>query len=173
MLEGTRDPQTVDADSRKLIRYIAGVQVRFATTHLDDRGELCEIYNPAWGFDSAPLVYVYQTSVRPGKLKGWVYHKEQDDRLFASFGSLRIVLFDMRDDSDTKGMINEIELGERRRGLVLIPKLVAHAVQNIGNVDATFVNLPSKPYNHANPDKYRIPIGSGQIPYEFESSLGR
>jgi hypothetical protein len=29
-----------------------------ATTHLDERGEVCEIYNPAWGVMDAPLVYV-------------------------------------------------------------------------------------------------------------------
>ncbi len=80
---------------------IAGVTIRMATTQIDERGEVCEIYNPAWGFMDAPLVYVYQALIRPGKIKGWVYHELQDDRLFVSLGTLKIVLFDTREDSPT------------------------------------------------------------------------
>jgi dTDP-4-dehydrorhamnose 3,5-epimerase-like enzyme len=62
---------------------------------VDERGEICEIYNPAWGILDTPLVYVYQA------IKGRVYHKEQDDRLF-------VVLYDMRDGSPTEGQIQEV-----------------------------------------------------------------
>ncbi len=143
-----------------------------ATTQIDERGEICEIYNPAWGLMDAPLVYVYQAIIRPGKIKGWVYHELQEDRLFVSLGTLKIVLFDMRDDSPTAGMINEVHLSERNRGLLIIPRLVAHAVQNIGNCDALFVNMPTRPFNHSAPDKIRIPLNSEKIPYSFSSGPG-
>jgi dTDP-4-dehydrorhamnose 3,5-epimerase len=56
--------------------------------------------------------------------------------------------------------------------LVIIPHGVFHAVQNVGNSDALFFNLPTRPYNHAAPDKYRLPLDPDQIPYRFDSSLG-
>lgn len=172
MIEGRKDDPTVTPEGARLAPRIAGVDIKPVALQLDERGELCEIYNPVWGFDDDPLVYVYQTMVRPGMIKGWVYHREQNDRLFVSTGTLKIVLYDPREDSPTKGMVNEIFLSDRNRGLLKIPKLVLHAVQNIGTADATFINMPNKPYNHANPDKYRLPLDSKTIPYTFESGRG-
>jgi dTDP-4-dehydrorhamnose 3,5-epimerase len=173
MIPGTQDRPTVNGDGQLLQKYISGVRLRSATTQMDDRGELCEVYNPAWGFSEEPLVYVYQATVRPGRIKGWVYHKLQDDRLFCIAGELKIVLYDLRDDSPTKGMLNEIFVGDKTRALVRIPKLVAHAVQNIGLHDALFLNLPTRAYSHDNPDKYRIAIDSGEIPYRFDAPIDR
>jgi dTDP-4-dehydrorhamnose 3,5-epimerase len=172
MITGKRDRQTVRPDGTPTATPIAGVIVRPAITQLDERGEVCEIYNPAWSLTNAPIVYVYQALLRPGKIKGWVYHENQDDRLFVSMGTLKIVLFDRREGSPTEGLINEIHLSERNRGLLIIPRLVAHAVQNIGNTDALFVNLPTQPFNHQQPDKYRIALSSGEIPYSFDRGPG-
>jgi len=172
MIAGKRDQQTVTPEGKSIATLIEGVVLRPAITLPDARGEICEIYNPAWGFTDDPVVYVYQATVRPGRIKGWVYHEHQDDRIFVSFGTLKIVLFDLRDGSPTEGLINELCLSERNRGLLKIPPLVAHAIQNIGNSEAVFINLPSKPYSHLNPDKCRIPLDSQQIPYRFERGPG-
>jgi dTDP-4-dehydrorhamnose 3,5-epimerase len=68
--------------------------------------------------------------------------------------------------------VQEINLSERNRALITIPRRVVHAVQNIGTCDATFINLPTRPYDHVNPDKYRIDMTSGKIPYVFDRGLG-
>jgi dTDP-4-dehydrorhamnose 3,5-epimerase len=34
------------------------------------------------------------------------------------------------------------------------------------------INMPSQAYNHANPDKYRLPINNDYIPYKFETNPG-
>jgi dTDP-4-dehydrorhamnose 3,5-epimerase len=167
-----RDKQTVEPDGTRLVDWIEGVKVRDAVNHPDERGELCEIFDPAWGFHEGPLVYVYQTMVRPGKVKGWVYHEHQDDRIFVSIGDLKIVLFDRRKGCATQGRINEIHLTERNRGLLIIPKGVLHAVQNVGSKDALFINMPTKPYAHKQPDKYRVPLDDPDIPYSFDSGPG-
>ncbi len=172
MLDSQKDAQTVAPDGTEIAPRIDGVTVRPAVTHVDERGEICEIFSPAWSIDPGPLVYVYQTSVRPGMIKGWVYHEEQDDRLFVSIGALKIVLYDPREGSPTQGMVNEIFITERNRGLVFIPRLVLHAVQNIGTTEAIFINMPTRPYNHANPDKYRVPLNSPQVPYTFSLGTG-
>ena len=161
-LTGTKDPPTVTPEGKRLEPLIDGVIVRPAVVQQDERGEICELYDPAWGVVPDPLVYVYAASIRPGRVKGWVYHKAQVDRLFALLGTLKIVLYDLRDESATRGMINEIFLGERARGLVVIPAMVAHAVQNVGDKEATFINMPTRPYRHADPDK--IPAFASRNP---------
>jgi dTDP-4-dehydrorhamnose 3,5-epimerase len=34
------------------------------------------------------------------------------------------------------------------------------------------VNFPTRPYDHASPDKYRLPLDTDEIPYEFEDPRG-
>jgi dTDP-4-dehydrorhamnose 3,5-epimerase len=173
VLEPRRDEQTVSPAGDRVEPRIEGVAIRPAITHPDERGEICEIFDPAWGFDDGPLVYVYQASVRPGMIKGWVVHHEQDDRMFVMLGVLRIVLYDAREESPTLGMINEIFLSDRNRALLRIPRGVFHAVENVGLVDAHFINMPTKAYDHAHPDKFRLPIDTERIPFRFDGARGR
>jgi dTDP-4-dehydrorhamnose 3,5-epimerase len=166
-VEPTPDIPTVTPDGERLAPLIEGVVVRAAVVHSDGRGTLTEIFSPAWGWDDEPLVYVYQATIRPGQLKGWVVHLEQDDRLFFDDGTAKVVLYDARAGSPTKGMINELFLGAANRALLRIPAGVFHAVANVGDTELRFVNLPTQPYRHDRPDKARLPAGSSAIPYTF------
>src|ERR1019366_9985517 len=56
----------------------------------------------------------------------------------------------------TRGEIRIVHLTEQNRRIVNIPRLVWHADHNIGSKDVIAVNLPTRPYEHANPDKYRL-----------------
>jgi dTDP-4-dehydrorhamnose 3,5-epimerase len=167
-----KDAPTVTPEGRRLDRSIDGVETRPAPVQVDDRGEITEIFNPAWGICPDPLVYVYQSIIRPHKAKGWVVHYEQYDRLFVSLGFLKIVLYDARSASPTHGLVQELHVSERNRALLVIPPGVFHAILNVGDVDALFVNLPTRPYRHENPDKYRLPLDTDQIPYSFVERLG-
>ena len=167
-----KDLQTVTASGDLVADFIEGVVIHYPKTHPDERGDLCEIYNPAWELLDAPLVYVYQVSVRPGKVRGWVVHQSQDDRLFVSLGTLKIVLYDAREDSATMGKVNEIYLSEYNRGIVVIPRGVFHAIQNVGDTAGLFINMPTEPYSHEDPDKFRLPPNNEVIPYRFEDRIG-
>jgi len=148
-------------------RRISGLVIRPAKTHLDRRGELVEIYNPDWKLHRAPMVYAYQAGIRPGQIKGWVVHRKQEDRIFTSSGVQRWVFFDDRKGSRTRGLINHFTFSERSRVLMIIPIGVWHAVQNVGETEAVFMNLPTRAYNHADPDKYRLPLKNDLIPFNF------
>jgi dTDP-4-dehydrorhamnose 3,5-epimerase len=163
-----KDRQTVDPEGRSVKKTIEGVEIRYAKTLPDDRGTLCEVYRPAWGVHPDPLVYVYQVTIRPSQIKGWVKHKKQDDRIFASFGMMQVVLYDDREDSPTYGMVNEFFFGDDNRALFVIPANVYHAIKNVDPTkDAMFINMPTRPYDHADPDKYRLPIDNDVIPYTW------
>src|SRR4051812_37081548 len=106
-----REPQTVTPDGERVAETIDGVRVREAIVHSDERGSLTEMYNPAWAFSDEPLVYVYEARIHPGQKKGWVVHIDQDDRLFFSSGSAKVVLYDARVGSPTQGVVQELFLG--------------------------------------------------------------
>jgi dTDP-4-dehydrorhamnose 3,5-epimerase len=166
-MEPKRDAQTVTPDSKPLKTLIHGAQLRYATTHVHEHGSLTEIFNPAWGFHPDPLVFLYQFSISPGRIRGWVVHYEQEDRIFVSLGKVKVVLYDDRPSSPTYKQINEIFLSEHNRALLTYPAHVYHAIQNIGDKEALLINLPNKPYNHASPDKYRLPLNNDKISYQF------
>src|SRR4051812_45113239 len=167
-----QDRQTTTPTGEPLIEEIAGVKIRSAHTLADDRGTLCEVFNPAWGFDAAPLTFVYQFTILPGKIKGWQSHRLHDDRVFISRGTVKVVLYDDRPESPTYRKISEMVQSHFDRTLMIVPAFVFHAYQNIGNEEALFINMPSQPYDHLSPDVYRLPIDTDYIPYKFETKIG-
>ena len=169
-VKANKDRATVTSSGQRLQRLIEGAVLHRSVVHEDERGDISEIWSAAWNLDPAPVSYAYQAMIRPGRVKGWVYHKLQADRQAVICGFVKYVLWDARPQSSTHGMVNEIFLSERNRGLLLIPPYVVHAVQNIGLTDAIFVNLPTVPYNHADPDKYRVDPAS--VPYSFDKGVG-
>lgn len=166
-LKGKKDKQKADTSGKEILHLIEDVIVRPAYVNMDERGTLTEMYNPSWGLHADPLVYVYKVTVRPGVIKGWVEHHKQWDRLFFSWGVFKIVLFDNRPKSPTYKLVNEIFLGESKPGLVIFPPFIYHAVQNIGEHEATFINMPTRAYDHADPDKYRLSLDTKHIGYKF------
>ena len=165
--QARKDGASVTAEGESLQEQIEGVELRRPPTHADERGTITEVYDERWGFTDDPLVYVYHVTILPGQLKGWVVHREQNDRLFAYGGILKIVLYDARTDSPTYGRVNVFHLGGHDRALLSIPAGVFHAVRNVGAGEGAFVNLPSKPYEHDDPDKYRLPLDNDVIPYRI------
>ncbi|RJX29140.1 MAG: dTDP-4-dehydrorhamnose 3,5-epimerase, partial [Dethiobacter sp.] len=64
--------------------------------------------------------------------------------------------------------INEFFLGDYNPLLIRIPQLVLHGFKALGSREALLLNCPSEPYNHENPDEYRVPPDSGNIPYSWQ-----
>lgn len=85
---------------------------------------------------------------------------------------MEAVLYDERPDSPTFRLVANIVLSEYRGRLMNIPARVWHADRNLGSQDVVVVNFPTIPYDHANPDKYRLPLDTDRIPYKFERHRG-
>lgn len=99
-------------------------------------------------------------------------HKEHQDRYFVLFGELEVVLYDDRPNSPTYQLVATVVLSQYNRRLMNIPTGIWHANHNIGTKDVVVVNFPTRPYDHANPDQYRLPIDTDQIPYQFTQRQG-
>ena len=145
---------------------IDGVAIKQLTVIPDERGFVMEllrcddeIYR---GFGQVYLSVAY-----PGVVKGWHYHKAQTDYFTVVKGMLKVVLFDLRETSKTRGEINEFFIGEKNPILLVIPPMVAHGVKAVGSEPGYLINCPDKPYDRSKPDECRIDPHSGEIPYDW------
>lgn len=147
-------------------KLIEGVQVKRLVRHVDDRGFFMEILrdddNLLKKFGQASMSLAY-----PGVVKAFHYHKLQDDLWFFPKGNAQVVLYDMRDDSHTKGMTNVFYMGEYNPILLLIPAGVAHGYRVLGNEPAIIVYFTTMSYNRENPDEYRIPWDDPVIGFDW------
>jgi dTDP-4-dehydrorhamnose 3,5-epimerase len=145
---------------------IDGVVVKRLRVMPDERGRLMEILRADDEvFEQFGQCYV--TTARPGVVKAWHYHKLQSDNFAVVSGMAKIVLFDDRPDSPTRGEVLELFAGEHNPILVHIPPLVYHGFKGISDREAIFVNCPTQPYNRKEPDEFRLPPHSGDVPYEW------
>lgn len=152
-------------------RYIHDLRVKRLNRLYDERGNLCEIlrkddliYRECFpeGFAQA-----YITHVNYGVIKGWHLHLKQKDHFFGVYGTAKVVLYDEREDSPTRGMVNEIILTPERPLLVQIPERIWHGFMALSLEGAGILNFPTRPYDYAAPDEYRCDPHSGEIPYSW------
>jgi dTDP-4-dehydrorhamnose 3,5-epimerase len=163
----TKEPRSVGRDGSPLAPPIDGVVVRRLSPHVDHRGSLVPVLDTRDPFWAEPIVYAYEITINPGRIKGWGMHDHQSDRYVITTGNVRVVLFDGRADSPTAGALAQLQFGERNPGLVLIPPGVWHADQNWGDTIVRITNFPTRAYDPDNPDKHRIDPHSGVIPFDW------
>jgi dTDP-4-dehydrorhamnose 3,5-epimerase len=153
------------------VKLIDGVVVKNLKVIPDERGWLMEIVRNDDPF-FRKFGQVYLTVAYPGVVKGWHYHKVQTDHFCCVKGMLKVVLFDDRPDSPTKGEVNEFFLGEKNPQLVRIPAGVLHGMKGIGVEPALLINVPDEVYRHDQPDEYRTHPHDNDIPYDWERKDG-
>ena len=150
---------------------IDGVVVKPLRVISDERGYLFEMLR-----SDEPLFerfgQSYCTAVYPGVVKAWHYHQKQTDHFVCVHGMPKVVLYDDRKGSPTRGLVNEFFIGERNPVLLVIPRLVWHGMKGIGSETALIVNHPTEPYNPKEPDEYRKPYDSPDIPYDWSLKHG-
>lgn len=146
---------------------IEGVILRNLRVIPDERGRLMEMLR-----SDDPLFkkfgQAYMTTAYPGVVKAWHYHKKQWDAFVVVKGMMKVVLYDERENSKTKGMINEFFLGEHNPKLLQIPPFVYHGFKCISENEAMVVNIPTELYNYNEPDEFRLPFNDKLIPYDWE-----
>lgn len=115
-------------------------------------------------------VQIYQSRLFPGALGAWSCHQKGIDRLFVNQGLLKLVLYDGRAGSPTSGLINELHVGDARPAFIVLPAGVWHGLQNLGATDALLLNFPTRAYDYEDPDHYRLPFDTPEIPYTWSGT---
>jgi dTDP-4-dehydrorhamnose 3,5-epimerase len=168
MLQGARkDAQLVTSEWQRIQKSISGVSVHEVLHVPRDHGVITEIFRPEWDPTGMPVVHVYQSRLFPGAIGAWSCHAKNIDRLFVNQGHLKIVLYDGRDESSTYQQLMELHVGDARPAFLVIPPGVWHGLQNLGSSEALMLNLPTRAYDYADPDHYRLPWDSPEIPYSW------
>ena len=145
---------------------IEGVKTKRLKVIADERGMLMEMMRDDDEFFQK-FGQVYLSVVYPGAVKGWHYHRKQTDHFVLVKGMAKVVLYDTREGSKTKGEINEFFMGEQNPILLVIPPYVLHGMKGIGTEPAYLVNTPSEHYVYEGPDEYRLPPNSPDVPYDW------
>jgi dTDP-4-dehydrorhamnose 3,5-epimerase len=150
---------------------IDGVVVKDLRPIPDERGYLMEMLRSDWPeFERFGQVYI--TAVYSGVVKGWHYHKIQTDHFVCVAGMAKVVLYDDREGSRTRGEVNEFFMGWQRPRLLKIPPGVLHGFKGISQEMALIVNVPTELYDYQQPDEYRLPAHTDQVPYDWSRKDG-
>ncbi len=153
------------------MRLIEGVQVKQLMPNADERGFLMEILRCDDDiFEKFGQVYVSLNY--PGVVRAWHYHRKQNDFFVVVKGMIKVALYDSREDSPTRGEVNEFFLGENNRILLRIPIGVMHGYKTMGVEPSLLLNFPTEPYDRQQPDEYRLPWNTTEIPYDWSLKNG-
>jgi dTDP-4-dehydrorhamnose 3,5-epimerase len=150
---------------------IEGVRVKKLKVIPDERGRLMEMLRAD---DEIFIKFgqLYMTTVYPGAVKAWHYHKKQVDNFVVVKGMMKIVLYDGREQSSTFKEVNEFFMGEYNPVLLQIPSYVYHGFKCISAKEAIVINCPTEVYSYQNPDEYRVEPHKGEIPYDWSRKDG-
>jgi dTDP-4-dehydrorhamnose 3,5-epimerase len=153
------------------MKLIQGVNVKPLKVIADERGYLMEMMRADDPFFQR-FGQSYVSVAYPGVVKGWHFHKVQTDHFVIVKGMMKVVLYDQREGSPTKGLINEFFMGEKNPILVTIPPGVVHGMKGIGTEPAMLVNVPTEMYKYDQPDEYRMDPHTKDIPYDWDRNDG-
>ncbi|NJD76646.1 MAG: dTDP-4-dehydrorhamnose 3,5-epimerase [Candidatus Methanoperedens sp.] len=153
------------------MKNIEGVVIKNLKVIPDERGWLMEILRSDDKiFTNFGQVYI--TTAYPGVVKGWHYHKKQHDNFTCIRGMMKVALYDGREDSPTNGTVMELFSGEKNPVLIHVPPGIYHGFKAVGMETAYFLNIPTLPYNYEEPDEFRLPPDTREIPYDWGLTPG-
>jgi dTDP-4-dehydrorhamnose 3,5-epimerase-like enzyme len=172
---GEWDARTVTPEGAPVHPEIDGVLTRTVVTHVDHRGRLFEVANPAADPDfwSEPIVHSYVFTIRANTVKGWGVHREKSDRYCLISGETMTILFDARTASPTYRLVQEVALSPEGTRMVLIPPGVWHMSVNVAPVETVLINFPTRTYDYESPDRLTLPWHSSEIPVDVSRYFPR
>ncbi len=108
----------------------------------------------------------YFSEILPGAIKAWKRHRLQTQNLAVPVGKIRMVLYDDRPQSTTRGQIQELELGRPDAYYrITIPKNLWYGFTGISENPALIANCTDSPHD---PNESEImPIDQSSIPYQW------
>lgn len=134
----------------------------------DERGSIKHIFKRIGLY---PDGEVYVSSVNPGRVKAWHIHSEMDLNYACVHGMIKLVLYDMREDSPTFQNLEELFVGDDNYCMVHIPSRVANGFKGISLFPSIVVNVAS--IIHSPEEITRIPAhAENVIPYNWEAKDG-
>ncbi len=160
---------------------LPGVKVISLKRIPDERGVFSELLREDWrdllGEDK--LAQLNFSFSYPGIIRAWHRHNRgQTDYIIVLTGALKICAYDDREDSKTRGQLDEVIVNAQSLQVVRIPGFYWHGTMTLGNEPSHTVYVMTRLYDYSNPDEERRPWNDKTIldprnksPYEWQRSL--
>jgi dTDP-4-dehydrorhamnose 3,5-epimerase len=148
---------------------IQGVSVTPLRRIVDERGSIMHMLRA-----DAPHFQrfgeIYFSAVHPGVIKAWHIHKEMTLNYAVVVGTIKLVLYDDRDASASRGELMELFLGEQNYCLVTVPAMVWNGFKGCGTVTSIVANCATLPHDPAEIER-EDPF-TPRIPYDWRLRHG-
>ena len=125
---------------------IEGVHVRLLRRIPDERGTIMHMLR-ADEPHFEQFGEIYFSTVYPGVIKGWHIHTRITLNYAVIYGMIKLVLYDDRGGSSTRGEVQELFIGQDNYCLVTIPPLVWNGFKGIGTTVAIVANCATLPHD--------------------------
>jgi dTDP-4-dehydrorhamnose 3,5-epimerase len=113
---------------------------------------------------------IYFSTVYPGVVKGWHLHHRMTLNYAVPIGMIKLVCYDERPDSPTRGEVQEIHLGELNYALATIPPMVWNGFKGEGSTTALVANCATIPHDPAEIE--RMDPFENDVPYDWSLRHG-
>ena len=148
---------------------IHGVKIVPLRQIVDERGKIMHMLkatDPHFvGFGE-----IYFSCAWPGVVKAWHIHQTMTVNNAVLSGRAKLVLYDGRAKSPTKGEIQEIFFGEDNYCLVQIPPGIANGYKAYGDKLVVLANCASEP--HRPDEMLKVDPYKNDIPYDWSLKQG-
>jgi len=113
---------------------------------------------------------IYFSTIYPGVIKGWHLHKIMTLNYAVVQGMIKLVLYDDREGSPTRGEVQQIYTGDQNYQLVKIPPFIWNGFKGVGTELAVVANCATLAHD---PDEIerKSPFDSS-IPYDWDLQHG-
>ncbi len=148
---------------------ISGVKVIPLRKICDERGMIMHMLK-ATDAHFVEFGEIYFSCGYPGVVKAWHIHKEMTLNNCCIVGMIKLVLYDSRDSSPTKGELMELFIGENNYCLVQIPHGVTNGYKAYGDKMAILANCATMPHDRT--ELIYIDPFNNDIPYKWDIRHG-
>jgi len=148
---------------------IEGIAIRPLKQISDERGKVMHMLkrDDPW-FEKFGEIYF--SVVYPGAIKGWHLHKVMTLNYAVVSGIIKLVLYDDREGSPSRGQLQEIFTGQDNYALITIPPNVWNGFKGIGTAPAIVANCATIPHDPA--EIVRLDPFTKTIPYDWNLKHG-
>lgn len=137
-------------------RPILGVEWRPLSKIQDERGAVMHMLRADAPWFEA-FGEVYFSLVKASAIKAWKRHQIMVQNIAVPIGKIRLVIFDDRPESETRGAVQVIDTGELNYGLIRIPPMVWYGFQGLAAPLSLIANCSSLPHDPEEVERREIP----------------
>jgi dTDP-4-dehydrorhamnose 3,5-epimerase len=148
---------------------IDGVKIVPLRQIVDERGKIMHMVK-ATDEHFVGFGEIYFSCAWPGTVKAWHIHQTMTVNNAVISGRAKLVLYDMRPESPTRGELQEVYIGEDNYSLVQMPPGIANGYKAYGDKLVILANCASEP--HDPQEMLRLDPFTPEIPYRWDLKHG-